>query len=143
LTEQQLASELSSGARVTSLSQDPVVSGENVLLLNQIQRDDSFTQTSSTVTGQLQVADSSLGSFVAQLTSANSLATSANSGTMNSGNVQTISTQLSGILSEVTTLANWAKSAHEFDVPDPDVPTILCAQVIRLACQICFPDIEL
>jgi flagellar hook-associated protein 3 FlgL len=106
LTEQQLTSEMSSGVRVTSLSQDPVASGENVLLLNQIQQDDSFTQTSSMVTGQLQVADSTLGSVVSQLTSAVSLATSANNGTMNSSNLQTISTQLSGILSEVTTLAN-------------------------------------
>ena len=44
-TEQQLTSELSSGVRITSLSQDPVSSGENVLLLNQIQQDDSFTQS--------------------------------------------------------------------------------------------------
>ena len=51
-SEQQLTAELSSGVRVTSLSQDPVSSGENVLLLNQIQQDDSFTQSSSLVTGQ-------------------------------------------------------------------------------------------
>ena len=69
-TEQQLTNELSSGVRVTSLSQDPVASGENVLLLNQMQRDDSFTQSSSLVQGQLQVADSALGSVVSQLTQA-------------------------------------------------------------------------
>ena len=57
-TEQQLTNELSSGVRVTSLSQEPVASGENVLLLNQMQQDDSFTQSSSLVQGQLQVADS-------------------------------------------------------------------------------------
>jgi flagellar hook-associated protein 3 FlgL len=105
-TEQQLTSELSSGVRVTSLSQDPVSSGENVLLLNQIQQDDSFTQSSSLVTGQLQVADSALGSVVSQLTQAISLATSANNGTMNSSNVKSVSNQISGILDEVTTLAN-------------------------------------
>ena len=43
--EQQLSSELSSGVSITSLSQNPVGSGENVLLLNQIQQDDSFTQS--------------------------------------------------------------------------------------------------
>ena len=48
-TEQQLTSELSSGVSITSLSQNPVASGENVLLLNQIQQDDSFTQSSSLV----------------------------------------------------------------------------------------------
>jgi flagellar hook-associated protein 3 FlgL len=105
-SEQQLSSELSGGVRVTSLSQDPVGSGENVLLLNQIQKDDSFTTSSSLVTGQLQVADSALGSVVTQLTSAISLATSANNGTMNSSNVKSIANQISGILDEVQSLAN-------------------------------------
>jgi flagellar hook-associated protein 3 FlgL len=106
VTLQQLSSQLSSGARFNTLSADPVSSGQNVLLLNQIQQDDSFTQTSSFVTGQLQVADSALGSVVSQLTQALSLATSANNGTMNSSNVKSIASQISGILGEVTTLAN-------------------------------------
>ena len=106
LTEQQLTSELSSGVSITSLSQNPVASGENVLLLNQIQQDDSFTQSSNLVTGQLQVADSTLGSVVSQLTQAISLATSANNGTLNSSDVRSISSQISGILDEVQGLAN-------------------------------------
>jgi flagellar hook-associated protein 3 FlgL len=106
VAEQQLTAELSSGVRVTSLSQDPVASGENVLLLNQIQQDDSFTQSSSIVTGRLQVADSALGSVVSQLTQAISLVTSANNGTLNANDVKSISSQLSGVLDEVTTLAN-------------------------------------
>ena len=105
-TEQQLTAELSSGVSINSLSQNPVASGENVLLLNQIQQDDSFTQSSNLVTGQLQVADSTLGSVVSQLTQAISLATSANNGTMNSSDVQSISSQISGILDEVQSLAN-------------------------------------
>ena len=104
--EQQLTAELSSGVSITSLSQNPVASGENVLLLNQIQQDDSFTQSSNLVTGQLQVADSTLGSVVSELTSAISLATSANNGTMNSSDVQSVSNQISGILDEVQSLAN-------------------------------------
>jgi len=105
-SQQQLTAELSSGVRVTSLSQDPLASGENVLLLNQIQQDDSFTQSSSLVRGQLQVADSALGGVVAQLTQAISLATSANNGTLNASNVKSISNQLSGIRDEVLSLAN-------------------------------------
>jgi flagellar hook-associated protein 3 FlgL len=104
--EQQLTAELSSGVSITSLSQNPVASGENVLLLNQIQQDDSFTQSSNLVTSQLQVADSTLGSVVTGLTSAISLATSANNGTMNSSDVKSISNQISGILDEVQSLAN-------------------------------------
>jgi len=106
VNEQQLTAELSSGVGITSLSQNPVASGQNVLLLNQIQQDDSFTQSSNLVTGQLQVADSTLGSVVSQLTQAISLATSANNGTMNPSDVQSIGNQISGILNEVQSLAN-------------------------------------
>jgi flagellar hook-associated protein 3 FlgL len=105
-TEQQLSSELSGGVSITSLSQNPVGAGENVLLLNQIQQDDSFTHSASLVTGQLQVADSALGSVVTQLTQAISLATSANNGTMNASDVQSVGNQISGILDEVQALAN-------------------------------------
>ncbi len=103
---QQLSAELSSGVRVTSLSQDPLAAGENVLLLNQMQQDDSFTQSSSLVTGQLQVADSALGQVVSQLTQAISLATSASNGTMNASDKASVSSQLAGIRAEVLTLAN-------------------------------------
>jgi flagellar hook-associated protein 3 FlgL len=103
---QQLSTELSSGVRVTSLSQDPVAAGENVQLLNQMQQDDSFTQSATLVTGQLQVADSALGQVVTQLNQAVSLATSANNGTMNSSDLQSVSNQLAGVRSEVLSLAN-------------------------------------
>ena len=105
-SEQQLTAELSSGVSINSLGQNPMASGQNVLLLNNIQQDDSFTQSSNLVTGQLQVADSTLGSVVSELTSAISLATSANNGTMNASDVKSIGSQISGILDEVQSLAN-------------------------------------
>lgn len=105
-SEQQLSAQLSSGVRVNSLSDDPLAAGENVLLLNQMQRDDSFTQTSSLVQGQLQVADSALGGVVSQLTQAISLATGANNGTLNGSDLKSISNQLAGIRDEVLALAN-------------------------------------
>jgi flagellar hook-associated protein 3 FlgL len=103
---QNLTAELSSGVRVNSLSQDPLAAGQNVLLLNQMQQDDSFTQSSNLVTGQLQVADSALGQVVTQLTQAISMATAANNGTMNAGNRASIADQISGIRAEVLSLAN-------------------------------------
>ena len=106
--QQQLTAELSSGVRVNSLSDDPLAAGENVELLNQIQRDDSFTQTSNLVQGQLQVADSALGSVVSQLTQAISLATGANNGTLNASDRQSIANQIAGIRDEVVSLANTA-----------------------------------
>jgi flagellar hook-associated protein 3 FlgL len=105
-SEQQLTAELSSGVSVNALSQNPVAAGENVLLLDQIEQDDSFTQSSNLVSGQLMVSDSTLGSVVTQLTKAPSLATAANNGTLNSSDIESIGSQISGILDEVTTLAN-------------------------------------
>jgi flagellar hook-associated protein 3 FlgL len=105
-SEQQLTAQLSSGARLNALSDDPMAAGQNVLLLNQLQRDDSFTQTSSLVQGQLQVADSALGGVVAQLTQAISLATGVNNVTLNSNDLKSISNQIAGIRDEVVALAN-------------------------------------
>lgn len=104
--QQLITSEMSSGVRVNSLSDDPLAAGENVRMLNQIQLDDTFTQTSSIVTGQLNVADSALGQVVDQLNTAIGLATNANNGTNNSTDVQSIANELSGIRAEVMTLAN-------------------------------------
>ncbi len=104
--EEQYTSELSSGVSVTSLSSNPVAAGENVLLLNQIEQDDSFTSSATQVTGQLQVADSALGSVVTELTQAISLATSANNGTMNASDINSVGTELQSIEDEVVSLAN-------------------------------------
>lgn len=104
--EQHLSGQLATGVQIGSLSEDPVAAGRNVLLLNQIQRDDAFTQSSSLVVGQLQVADSALGSVVSQLNQAISLATSACNGTKNASDVAAIGNQLAGILREVESLAN-------------------------------------
>ena len=105
-TQQQLTNEVSSGLRVTTLGTDPVAVAENAQLLNQIQRDDSFTQTSSLAEGMLQVTDSSLGSVVTQLTQAISLATEGNNGTLNSSDLKSIANQIAGIRDEVLSLAN-------------------------------------
>jgi len=106
VNQQQVSQELASGVRVNSLSQDPIAAGQNVRLLNQMQTDDSFTQSSTMLQGQLQVADSALGSVVNELTHAISLATSGNVGILNAGDLKSIANQLSGIRSEVLSLAN-------------------------------------
>lgn len=105
-SEATLTQELASGSRVNSLSDDPVAAGENVLLSAEIASDDSFSQTSSSTQSLLQVSDSALSTVVSQLTSAISLATEANNGTLNASNVQSISNQLAGIRDEVLSMAN-------------------------------------
>jgi len=104
--EQHLTEELSSGVRVNSVGEDPIAAGQNVMLLNQIRQDDSFTQSANLVTGRLQVADSALGSVVSQLTKAISLATGANNGTRSANDVQAAAQEIAGIRDEIMTLAN-------------------------------------
>jgi len=106
VTQQQLSQELSSGLRFSSIGDDPVAAAQNVQFLNQIQRNDSFTQTNSLTQGLLQVTDSALGSVVTQLNQAISLATEANNGTLNASDLKAISNQLAGVRDEVLSLAN-------------------------------------
>lgn len=105
-SEETLTEELGSGSQVNALSDNPVAAGENVLLSAQIGSDDSFSETASSTTSMLQVSDSTLASVVSELTSAISLATEANNGTLNPSNVQSISNQLAGIRDQVLSLAN-------------------------------------
>ena len=104
--QQNLTEELSSGNAVQQLSDNPAVVGQNVLLSTEIGMDDKYQQTASSAQGMLQVTDSTLGSVVTQLTTALSLATQGNNGTLNAGNEEAIATQLTGIRDEVLSLAN-------------------------------------
>lgn len=104
--EQTLTEEISTGVTVNSLSDNPAAAGQNVLLSEQLNADDTFSQTASSVESMLQVGDSALGNVITQLTSAISLATEANNGTLNPSNEESIATQLTGIRDEVLSLAN-------------------------------------
>jgi flagellar hook-associated protein 3 FlgL len=104
--EQQLTEELASGSRINALSDDPVAAGENVLLSAQIGSDDTFSRTASSAQSMLQVTDSALSTVVSQMTSAISLATEGNNGTLNAGDLESIGNQLAGIRNEVLSLAN-------------------------------------
>src|SRR5277367_2401291 len=79
--EDALSSELSSGLRVSSLSDDPVAVAQSTLFGSSIAKDDSFVQTASGETSLLQVTDSTLGEVVTQVTSALSAAVAGNNGT--------------------------------------------------------------
>lgn len=105
--EDTLTSELSSGLRVASLSDDPVAVAQSTLLGSSIAADDTFVQTSSGEVSQMQVADTTLGEVVTQVTSALSVAVSGNNGSaLNASDLSSISQQLSGIRDQVLSLAN-------------------------------------
>lgn len=105
-TAESLTNELSSGLRVSSLSDDPLAAAQSSQLATSISRDDTFTQTSSTETSLLQVTDSTLGEVVTRLTSAISLSVNANNGTNSAANISSLAQQLSGIRDQVLSLAN-------------------------------------
>jgi flagellar hook-associated protein 3 FlgL len=104
--EQTYTNEISTGVSVNSLSDNPAAAAQDYLLRSEISVNDSFVQGASTLESQMQVTDTALGSVVTQLTSAISLATEGNNGTMDASNVQSITNQLSGIQNEILSLAN-------------------------------------
>lgn len=104
--ETTLTSELSSGLRVSSLQDDPVAVAQSTLMTSAIAKDDRYVQTASSESSLLQVADTTLGEVVKQLTSALSLAVQGNNSTLNASNLATVSQQLSGIRDQVLSLAN-------------------------------------
>jgi len=104
--EDALTSELSSGLRVASLQDDPVAVAQSTLLGSSIAQDDTFVQTASNESSRLQVADSTLGDVVTQVTSALSVAVSGNNGALNASDIASVAQQLSGIRDQVLSLAN-------------------------------------
>ena len=105
-TEQTLTQQLSSGLRVSQLSDDPVVAGQSVLLASQIGSLDSFVQSASKEQGLLQVTDSALGQVVSDITSAISLGTEAGNSTLSATNLQSVAAQVGTLRDSVVSLAN-------------------------------------
>ena len=104
--EATLTSELSSGLRVASLSDDPVAVAQSTLLGSSIAQDDTFVQTASNEASRLQVTDSTLGEVVTEVTSALSAAVGGNNGALNANDVASVAQALSGIRDQVLSLAN-------------------------------------
>lgn len=104
--EDTLTTELSSGLRVASLSDDPVAVAQSTLLASSISQDDTFVQTASNESSRMQVTDSTLGEVVTQVTSAISTAVGGNNGTLNASDLASVAQQLSGIRDQVLSLAN-------------------------------------
>lgn len=104
--EDKLTSELSSGLRVATLQDDPVAVAQAAGFAGAIAKDDTYVQTAASVTSKMQVADSTLGEVVTQLTTALSLAVKGNNGTLNAANRAAVAQQLAGLRDQVLSLAN-------------------------------------
>ncbi len=104
--QQKYSTEIATGVSVNSLSDNPSAASQDFLLRSEISSNDNFVQTASGVTGALQVTDTALGSVVTQITQAISLATEGNNGTLNASDLGSIANQLTGVRSEILSLAN-------------------------------------
>jgi flagellar hook-associated protein 3 FlgL len=103
---QKYSTEIATGVSVNNLSDNPSAASQDFLLRSEISSNDIFVQTASGVTGALQVTDTALGSVVTQITQAISLATEGNNGTLNASDLSSIANQLTGVRSEILSLAN-------------------------------------
>jgi flagellar hook-associated protein 3 FlgL len=108
--QQTLASEIASGVRLSGLGDDPIAASQNVQFSARIAADSTFTQTASTTTAMMQVADSTLGSVVDQINQAISVATAGNNGTNNASDQSSVAAELTSIRDEILGLANTSYS---------------------------------
>ncbi len=108
--QQALASQISSGVRLTGIGDGPVAAAQNVQISAQIAVDSTFTQTAATTTARMQVVDSTLGSVVDQINQAISVATAGNNGTNNASDRTSVAAELSSIRDEILGLANTSYS---------------------------------
>jgi flagellar hook-associated protein 3 FlgL len=69
-----ISDEISSGVRISALSDDASAAGRSVTMADVLRRDDAFIATATTVGSQMQAADTVLASVVNRLTSAISTA---------------------------------------------------------------------
>jgi len=101
-----LSAELSSGMSISKLEDNPVAAAQSTLQAGQIEQYDTFVQTSSGEASMMQVADSTLGDVVTQITQALGLGVEGSNGSENSSDNASVAQSLNGILNQVISLAN-------------------------------------
>lgn len=104
--QSSISQQLSSGVRISSLSDDPLAAGRSATLNSTLAQQDTFLTTATTLTSRLTTADSALAAVVTQLTSAVSLAVQGANDTETTANRAAIASQVSGIRDTVLSLAN-------------------------------------
>jgi flagellin-like hook-associated protein FlgL len=98
--------QVTTGLRVNQPSDDPGAAATMTISLASSATVDQFTSNISSLTSQMQTADSSFSSFVSSLNSAVTLGTSGANGTVSTANKQALATELEGVLSSVVAQGN-------------------------------------
>jgi len=98
--------QVSTSLRVNQLSDDPAASANMVLSLGVSANVDTYTSNISSVTPQMQTADSAMASIVTSLNTAITLGTSGANGTNSAANTQAIASQVQGLLTSIVAKGN-------------------------------------
>jgi len=104
--EQTAIQQLATGLRVNVPSDDPAAAAANLVNTSQVAAVDQYVQNIDSVQQTMTTADSTLSSVITELTRAISLGVEGANGTMSSSDLQAISQQVSGIKSQIFSLAN-------------------------------------
>ncbi len=99
-------SQLASGKRVSTPSDDPTAFAQDLRSLAASANVDRYTSNAESAVSRAQMADSSLSSVVTSLTQAVSLGTEGANGSLTSANKAALATQVQGILANVLAQAN-------------------------------------
>ena len=98
--------QVTTGLRVNQPSDDPGAAATMTISLASSATVDQYTANISSVTSQMQTADSSFSSIVTSLNTAVTLGTSGAGATVSTANKQAIATELEGVLSSVVAQGN-------------------------------------
>jgi flagellar hook-associated protein 3 FlgL len=104
--EQTAIQQLATGLRVNVPSDDPAAAAANLVNTAQVATDDQYVQNIDSVQQTMTTADSTLSSVITGLTQAISLGVEGANGTMSSSDLQAVAQQVSGIKSQIFSLAN-------------------------------------
>jgi len=98
--------QLASGQRINAPADDPGGAATVVQIHDRGAQADSFLSSIGTITGQLQMADSTLSSVVTALTRAISLGVQGATGTLSNDNRQALAEEVTGVRDQLLSLAN-------------------------------------
>jgi flagellar hook-associated protein 3 FlgL len=110
--EQTALQQMTTGRRVNQPSDDPAAAAMEVSIAYQMDSCDQFQRSISSVSSELQTADSSLNSAVTALQSAISLGVEGANSTLSQSNRNTLAQQVSGISQQVLSVANLSYNGH-------------------------------
>ena len=104
--EQAALQQLTTGRRVNQASDDPAAAAQEVNISSQMNAGDQYLRSISSISSELQTADSSLNSAVTALQSAISLGTEGANGTLSQQDRNTIAQQVQDVSQLVLGVAN-------------------------------------